>query len=247
MATERMVVWEGPSELDGSPLVVLATGLPKGKGRSSQNRKTGDMIQVWILRADMAPHVALKQGFDQAICGTCPHRGKASGGSGACYVNVGQGPRATWVSHQDKGSLPFDAERFRGHKVRFGAYGDPAAVPFEVWESIAEVAEGVTGYTHQWRTADPRFARYCMASADTVQERREARMKGYRTFRVRTADQARLQGEVSCPASEEAGKRTVCATCMACGGTDNGRKQDVTIIAHGATKSSFAPLSLSIA
>lgn len=247
MATERMLVWSGVSQLDGvTPIVVLATGVPKGKGVSSQNSKTGDMIQTWILRADVAPHVALKTGLDQAICGTCPHRGKASGGSGACYVNVGQGPRSLWVAHQDKGSIPFDVERFRGHKVRFGAYGDPAAVPLSVWDSIADVAAGVTGYTHQWRTADVGFARHCMASADSAEEGREARRMGYRNFIVRPAGSVKPKGAVVCPASEEAGKRTVCADCLQCGGTGNGRKQDITIMAHGATKRAFVPLSLAV-
>lgn len=244
MATERMIVWQGISALDGvTPIVVLATGVPKAstKAVSSQNTKTGDMIQTWILRADVAPHTALKEGKDQAICGTCPHRGKASGGSGACYVNVGQGPRSLWVAHNSKGSIPFDLERFRGHKVRFGAYGDPAAVPFEVWESIASVASGVTGYTHQWRTADTRFARYCMASADTADEGREARKLGYRNFIVRPVGSAKPRGAVVCPASEEAGKRVTCADCLQCGGTDNGRKADITIMAHGATKNAFKP------
>lgn len=241
MATERMVIWRGISQLDGTtPIVLLATGVPvKGKGKASQNSKTGDMIQTWVLRDDIAPHTAMKEGKDEAICGTCPHRSKASGGSGACYVNVAQGPRATWVAHQQKGSAPFDVTRFAGRKVRFGSYGDPAAVPFEVWESIAEVAEAVTGYTHQWKACDPRFSRYCMASADSVQGRREARLMGYRAFWVRPAGSEKPSGAVVCPASEEAGKRTVCASCLQCGGTANGRRADITIMAHGTSKNSF--------
>ncbi|QGH79770.1 hypothetical protein SEA_ANON_99 [Gordonia phage Anon] len=243
MATERMIIWEGKSELDGSDIGVLATGVPKqsqSKAIKSRNEKTGDMIQIHIVVDGILPLDALKQGLDQSVCGTCPHRGKASGGTGACYVNLGKGQNSMMRAHLDKGSAPFRLEAFEGQRVRLGAYGDPAAVPFEVWEQIASVAEGVTGYTHQWRTADPRFAELCMASADTVAERREARMKGYRTFRVRTKDSARLKGEVVCPASAEAGKKTVCATCMACGGASTGRTQDITIIAHGPTASSFA-------
>ena len=242
MATERMIIWSGISEIDGvTPIVLLATGVPtlSTKGTSSRNSKTGDMIQTIIVRADMAPHTAIKEGLDTAICGDCPLRGKASGGSGACYVNTAQGPRATWVAHTTKGSVPFDAARFAGQKVRFGTYGDPAAVPFEVWETLAEAADSVTGYTHQWRKCDPRFARYCMASADSVEGRREARLKGYRAFWVRPAGSAKPAGAIVCPASEEAGKRTVCATCLQCGGTDKGRKADITIMAHGTAKNLF--------
>jgi hypothetical protein len=248
MATDRMIIWSGTSALDGvTPIILLATGVPRGgKAVSSQNSKTGNMIQTVILRDDMSPVVALKNGDDEAICGVCPHRGKASGGSGACYVNVGQGPRSTWVAHQSKGSVPFDLARFEGQKVRFGTYGDPAAVPFEVWEEIAGVAAGVTGYTHQWRTADQRFSRFCMASADSADEGREARKLGYRNFIVRAAGTAAPKGALVCPASEEAGKKTVCASCMACGGTDVKNTRDITIQAHGATKRAFAALPLTV-
>lgn len=252
----RMVVWQGPSMLDGSPIVVLATGVPvrPGKGRQrSANSKTGDMVQIMIVRADVNPVVALRDGLDTAICGVCPHKSRAAGGSGACYVNVGQGPNAAWKSHVAHGSTPFDIERLRGRRIRFGSYGDPAAVPFEVWSAIAAVADGVTGYTHQWdadrlsaggfdtRAADPGFATVCMASADTADEGRRARRLGFRSFVVRGPDEAKPKGAVVCPASAEAGKRVTCSQCMSCGGTGNGRRQDVTIIAHGSTARSFRP------
>jgi hypothetical protein len=248
MATERMLVWEGISLLDGTtPIVVLATGVPKGgKGRSSANSKTGDMIQIAILIRDVNPVEVLSRGTDTAICGTCPHRSKASGGSGACYVGVWKGPNSTWKSHVAKGSVPFDVERFRGQKVRFGSYGDPAAVPFHVWESIASVASGWTGYTHQWRTADQRFSRYLMASADSAEEGREARKLGYRNFIVRPAGSEKPKGAVTCPASAEAGKKLQCADCLMCSGTGSSQPRDITIIAHGATAKNFTSLPLTV-
>jgi len=67
---------QGVSELDKvTPVVVLASF-------ESANVKTGNMIQTWILRADIAPNVAIREGSDTAVCGNCPHRGKESGGSG---------------------------------------------------------------------------------------------------------------------------------------------------------------------
>ncbi|AXH46830.1 hypothetical protein SEA_ACOLYTE_87 [Mycobacterium phage Acolyte] len=228
-----MLVWQGPSELTGEELIVLAT---KAKSAKAANMKTGDMVQISILRADVNPTEAIKLGLDEATCGDCPFRSVASGGDGGCYTHKslrrGHAQTSSWNAHQAKGSLPFDVEAFRGLKVRFGSYGDPAAVPFEVWEAILTVSDGVTGYTHQWRTADPRFAELCMASADTVEQRREARHKGYRTFRPRPGNAPRMAGEVICPASTEAGFKTSCETCMACGGTSTGRKQDITIILH---------------
>lgn len=262
----RMVIWEGPSVIDGTPIIVLATGVPtlsqrkNGRGARSGNAKTADMVQTYILRADVNPVTALRLGLDVSICGVCPHKSRAAGGTGACYVNVGQGPRSAWVAHQHTGSTQFDLERLRGIKVRIGSYGDPAAVPSHVWRDIASVAAGVTGYTHQWDAArlhaaglntdaaNPEFSQWCMASADTPAEGIAARRIGFRSFIVRSADTPRPRGAVVCPASAEAGKRTVCATCMACGGTGNGRKHDVTIIAHGSTATSFrASLPLFVA
>lgn len=259
MSTHRQIVWQGVSALDGkTPIIALATGVPNAprlrkdgtpitsKTQSSANSKTGNMIQIHIVVDDAMPLDILKTGRDGAICGVCPHKSKAAGGSGACYVQVGKGQNAMMRSHLAKGSEPFDLERFRGQRVRFGAYGDPAAVPFEIWEAIAAVADGVTGYTHQWRTADPRFSWLLMASADSAAEGVEARRMGYRSFIVRAPGEAKPRGAVVCPASAEAGKRTVCASCMQCGGTGNGRKADITILAHGATAKAFKPLPLAV-
>lgn len=238
MARERMIIWQGISKLDNvTPIVVLAT-YDTGKG-SSANRKTGDMVQTWILRDDMEPHAALKSGADTAICGTCPHRSPASGGSGACYVTVFQAPLSIYRAYKRGNNRPFDPTVFAGRKVRFGAYGDPAAAPFEVWAAIAGQASAVTGYTHAWRTADSRFSRYMMASADSIDEYRVARRAGYRAFVVRPAGSVKPNGLVECPASAEAGKRVTCSDCLQCGGTSNGRTVSVTIAAHGASARRF--------
>jgi hypothetical protein len=67
---QGIVIWEGPSRLDGAPIVAIATGL----ARSSSNEKTGPMVQTWILRQDQAPHVAQRTGADESVCGNCPLR-----------------------------------------------------------------------------------------------------------------------------------------------------------------------------
>lgn len=239
-----MIVWQGISQLDGvTPIVVLATGLDG----SSANAKTGGMVQTFILRADVDPMAALKTGLDQAICGVCPHRGTASGGTGACYVQVYHGPLSTWRAWQRGNAEQFDLERFRGRVVRVGSYGDPAAVPVHVWREIVGVASASTGYTHQWRAADTAYAEFCMASADSVEERRLARSKGYRTFHVRALGTAKGRGEIVCPASAEAGRRVQCSSCLQCSGTGSGRRGDITITAHGAAAKRFAPLPLFVA
>ena len=117
-----------------------------------------------------------------------------------------------------------------GRMIRLGTYGDPAAAPREVWEKLVAYAEGWTGYTHQWRYADRRWARLVMASADTPEEAREAQDIGYRTFRV---GMERNAGEVRCPASAEMGKKAVCADCRACMGLAGKARASIVIAPHG--------------
>jgi hypothetical protein len=40
--------------------------------------------------------------------------------------------------------------------------------------------------------------------------------------------------EIVCPASKEAGAKTTCAACVACGGQSAKARVDVAIIVHGA-------------
>ena len=65
------ILYEGPSALDGAPIVVIVTGL----ARKSTNAKTGALLQTWILRSDMHPIDAVRSGADSSICGDCRHRG----------------------------------------------------------------------------------------------------------------------------------------------------------------------------
>lgn len=126
---------------------------------------------------------------------------------------------------------------FTGRAVRFGAYGDPAAVPYDVWRPILAVAGRWTGYTHQWRTCDPQCRGFLMASCDGLADYQEARARGWRTFRIRTAEAPLLAGEFICPAADEAGKRTTCERCCACNGTRLETRLaagNPVIIVHGA-------------
>ena len=66
----RIVAWRGPSAIDGTPVMLVLTGLR----RPSTNSKTGPMVQSWILREDMHPLEAVKTGADSSICGSCPLR-----------------------------------------------------------------------------------------------------------------------------------------------------------------------------
>jgi hypothetical protein len=220
--------------LDGAPIVCIATGTT----RASSNRKTGDMIQTWVLRADVAPLDALASGADSSVCGQCPHRPAMRRASSdedklaPCYVEVGRAPSQVYSAYK-RGRYPRARNgEFSGRLLRIGAYGDPAAVPFDVWERALVGTVGHTGYTHQWATGDKRLARVCMASADSVQDKEQANARGFRTFRIRLANDAPKRGEVVCPASDEGGKKLTCAQCGACNGTAKARRGNVVIIAH---------------
>ncbi len=229
------ILYRGPSLIDGAPIVVIATGL-KGK---SANGKTGDMVQTWILREDMAPTDAVKTGADVSICGQCPHRGDGTGKGRTCYVTVFQAPLSVWKAYK-RGAYAEAIPSVAGRMVRLGSYGDPAAVPTAVWAAFTAGAIAWTGYTHQWRTADAALQRFCMASCDSEADRAAAKLQGWRTFRVvNTAcgDAPKLKGEVVCPASEEAGRKLACETCKSCDGTASDRRGDIVIRAHGAAAS----------
>lgn len=218
------ILYQGPSMLDGAPIVVIATD-------SSKNVKTGGMVQTWIMRTDVAPHDALKTGQDASVCGDCPHRPL---NGGACYVTVFQAPLSVYRAFHRGSYAAYQPGQYAGRMVRVGSYGDPAAVPFHVWDSFTAGAAGVTGYTHQWRNADPRLAAVTMASCDKPAERAEAKAKGFRTFRIMLETETREKGEISCPASAEAGHKLTCDQCGACNGNRTERRGDVAIIVHGA-------------
>ncbi len=228
-----VILYRGPSMIDGMPIVVIATGLRD----RSKNTKTGSFIQTYILSDNgERPTDALASGQDRSVCGDCIHR-KADDGWGTCYVNVGQGPNMIYGALL-RGSYPvFKAEDLQKHFgdaiVRLGAYGDPAAVPVAVWSLILSVASGWTGYTHQWRKCDPALKMYTMASCETVRQRRKALAAGWKVFRVRNEDEALEKGEFDCPASKEQGKRLTCEECLACYGGEWKGQATPSIKAHG--------------
>jgi hypothetical protein len=233
-----VLVWEGASLFDGSPIAVIASGLRY----KSENRKTGPMVQVHILRSDVAPFLALKTGKDQSICGDCKLRPQ-DGAKRACYVRVWPHEESIYDAYRRGVYIPIsdvDPTIFKGRSIRLGAYGDPAAVPVTVWKEILKDASGWTAYTHAWKTCNPELKALAMASVDSEEERLEARAAGWRTFRTRLSTEALTKNEIACPASPEAGSKSQCDSCQLCDGDAEARKgkQDrrasIAIVAHGS-------------
>jgi len=217
--------------------VVIAT-------METENPKTGNMVQIWILPAEMSPVDAVRSGNDDIVCFDCKHRGE-NGKNRTCYVKVFQAPLAVWNAWK-RGKYPtLDARDFKytfaGRKIRFGAYGEPVLIPIDIMRAIAGVADGWTGYTHQWRHAEYReYRALLMASCDSEGDRYTARYNGWRTFRVRTATDPLCKGEIACPASDEMGHRTTCERCNLCDGTyAMDCRKDIAIIVHGSSAKKF--------
>jgi len=232
------VFYDGPSAIDGAPIIGIAV-------LRSANVKTGDMVQTFILRADQSPLAAIDNGADASICGGCVHRGDDTRAR-TCYVDVAKSVQSVYAAWT-RGAYPLmspaqGARMLKGRAVRLGAYGDPAAIPARHWRALLRYAAGHTGYTHQWRQSHAQGLRgLVMASADSASERDTARAMGWRTFRVRGADEPMGAREFACPASAEAGARRQCITCQACDGAARGPAQaSVAIIVHGAMARHFA-------
>jgi len=232
------IFYRGASVLDGAPIIGIAT-------LSSSNIKTGpngrgNMVQTWILRADVNPMHASKNKLDASICGSCPHRHSLGG---ACYVNIGQAPLGIYRAFE-RGNYPDYSDNpeaiaaaLAGRSVRMGAYGDPAAIPVPVWEGLLVAADGWTGYTHQSRhpNFDAALLRYCMASADTPKQAEKLHNIGARTFRVKTETAPMLPDEIECLSDAKGIK---CIDCGLCNGRDNAAP-NIVINVHGSRSTNF--------
>lgn len=241
------VLWRGLSPFDGAPIVAIAT-------LETANRKTGDMVQVWILPDEISPIAALHENVNGSICGDCPLQGVYDGGrmtGRACYVNVGQAPGQVHKSYRAKRYPTFDKDTDEsyliGRKIRLGAYGDPAMLPIELVEYLATVGNGWTGYSHQLlgmadRALADRYANFLMISCHNPAQHVEATRRGWRAFTVvheKHAQQNRIpRDSVECPNYTHG---VSCADCLLCQGTSKTAKS-VFIIGHGKVAANLLPM-----
>jgi hypothetical protein len=256
----EMIIYQGKSLLDSkTDIVCIATGAEN----NSNNIKTGGMLQTWILNANVDPVSANRTGADISICGHCIHKGhpknpnenRGFARKRSCYVNLVFAPNQIFKTYK-RGGYPIAQKRAdledlgRKKIVRLGAYGDPAAVPRDIWEDLLKYSSGRTGYSHQIIDSNLQLnqqfaplADICMISADTIEQARIAWSQGLRTYRV-VSDLSDVdrQKEIICPASKEAGAITTCAKCKLCSGS-KGKAQkarSVAIVVHGAGKKHFS-------
>lgn len=219
----------------GHDYVVIAT-------LKTNNRKTGDMIQVWILLVDVSPVEGVKTGIDAlSVCIGCIF----ATGEG-CYVNVGQAPLAIWKAFH-RGlyeTLPLAGYPliFTGRKVRFGAYGNPSLIPLAKVKLIAGLSDGWTGYFHDWKdmhslTAQA-YGKFFMASTETEDSRCKANEKGLRYFHV---SPEQPEGTLECLADSHG---IACIDCNLCNGNRLRNAKPIWINPHGSQRQRAVNVSI---
>ncbi len=208
-----MIAYEGPSLIDDTPIALILTD-------GSSNKKTGTMLQSWIIPQHGN---ILDKDADIAVCGDCVFR------EGACYVTKFFAPRNIQKTYQAGNYEKLRPHRIRHEILRIGSWGDPAALPAHIWQQLlrrTSLQGRHTGYTHQWRTCDPIFATFCMASVETEADMHLAHSMGYKTFRVKLPDEPKLPTEAICLNTTTG---MSCKQCLLC----NAASGDIVIDAHG--------------
>ena len=252
------VLWRGPSAIDGKPIVVIATGIPAHKPRSlkassgrSANKKVGRSAQIWIfLDEEQSALRATMTGDDSSICGSCalrPFLAKLAKipttgpRKQVCYLTLqlraGRGPSTVHKAYRNgryRDAIPADIVALERGMVRWGAYGDPLAIPLAALQTHPFLASLVhtakrTAYTHRWAELDATTAAWAktwlMASCETEEQAWAAHNAGWRTFRSRAKGTPLLPFERGCPAAKEAGAKLTCADCRQCDGTERGARR----------------------
>lgn len=220
-------IWRGPSHYTREPIVVVAI-------LASDNAKTGDMVQVYILPQKWSH----RKHNPSPVCGNCPIRT-------SCYVVEVWGPGNVWKAWK-RGAypmLPINHRTF-DKPVRLGAWGDPATMPDHILQTILDKAtHGWTGYTHGMSGPGTRPAEWnrpvykaCMISTETLLHAEFLQRLGYRTFRILREGEPTTARELLCR-NYTGGLQ--CKDCKLCDGLVHNGAKSITIPIHGFRKGNF--------
>ena len=224
------VIWEGKSPYDGAEIMILAVCVET----PSTNRKTGWMIQIYILVKNVPPVEAVRLELDASVCGNSVMRWNKGGG---CYVTP------LWMTPMWKKGLeapritPTELARLANKyntPIRQGAYGDPAFVPMYVWEELENAVSNKKGasYTHQWESVSPEYAKFSMASVENLKQKADAQALGFRTYRM-VDDVSEIQKDERLCLNSSRGIQ--CRDCGECGGNRSKashRQKNIVIVRH---------------
>jgi len=240
---KNVVLYDGPSPINGENIVVIA------QMGGTDNSKIGGLIQVWILLKDVHPWTAIKDGRDKAICGNCPHRYNPVTKKRSCYVmampiiaihnSYMRGNVLTWVTIKNNPKLlnQFIMLVIKAGGFRWGAYGDPATIPPQIFEEVTGLFDPDQienlGYTHQFRAKFAHFYKgKFMASADSLKIAKRLQAKGWNTYSVMPHDYSERFPEPELGDRCQGGKITNCQKCGLC----DGKSGNIFTVAHGAGK-----------
>ena len=188
------------------------------------------LLQSWVLQQEFVPTFAAKQGLDEGICGSCSLKLSKAG---SCYVNLAPINNmyrkyvAGTYSKLSKNEI--ELLKYYRYPIRIGSYGDPTAVPFDVWEPIILASGSHTGYTHNWLFCDNSWKQYLMASVQSESEACIAQSQGWRTFRIIAPDTPLSENEILCSHTQD--DRIQCETCLLCDGASS--KPNIADRVHG--------------
>jgi hypothetical protein len=126
-----VIIFRGRSPVDGAPILVALQ-------RSSSNRKTGEVLQTYILRSDVSPIDALRDGRDRSACGDCLHRPNKETGERSCYVDL-RSLQAVWNSINASVIMTTDK---RGRRVESKRKRDESKNYIELSEAAAMLGVG---------------------------------------------------------------------------------------------------------
>ena len=227
-----LIIYAGPSLIDDKrrPIVAVAT-------LRSENRKTGNAIQVWVLPKRANPLAAVASRLARIVCGKCPLA------EDVCYVNLGQAPLMVYRKMRRNGYPVYDDKIHRhllaGRVIRWGAWGDSAAMPQSLVKFYNRRASGHLAYSHQIldgslsRARSDRIATTHMASAHSRELADLAHARGYRFFQTVADESEAHPSAIECPHV-----KVSCSDCLLCQGTSKSAR-NIYILAHGKGKASL--------
>jgi hypothetical protein len=237
------IIYDGPSKLDGGPVVAILTLTSTNKKLVKNKSK---LAQVWFLRKDVDPIKASRLGLDKSICGDCAFMGtpnfeKESGQADnrGCYVLLYMRPNSLFkaIPNLQKISIQEASQLVKGLVLRIGAYGDSGCIDSKLLDPLVKVSKKHLGYTHQWKNPKAGCSTaQTMASVESLKDAITAQKAGYRTFRVITDIKQKADNEILCPASDESPAITNCSKCGLCNGSTSKSFKNIAIVAHGAIK-----------
>lgn len=116
--------------------------------------------------------------------------------------------------------------------IRFGTYGEPVLIPYNLVWYMTKIAKNWTGYTHQWMNKKyDHYNAFFMASTHNINESIKAENLGFRSFQV-VNNKPQFTNLVNCPASKESNYISNCEKCGLCSGITGKGKKSIYIFKH---------------